>query len=421
MGWREEYQKAYTTSIAPNAAAQCFMPPGMRMVPCPFAPPLSSFIQINSKERNWTEEFKSKEDEEADIRATARRMLDDLDLDDPKLESSRFVAYLRDLAEVDQGTAWKERYFENIKPLGETDEWLQMEKTWNRLEATGEGYQDFAQSEFGDYIFADLSPIESNSKLTRDILRLEALLKQDPNRASIWHELGKAQQANEMDPQAIAALLQATKLDEGNKDAWLALAASCVNENCIPDALTSLWHVLCPRGSVPKDVSSLRREIELNLNGRDKESLLAQSIYCNMNGQHQEAIATLSLISEAERDWSIKNRIGASLANNRQFPEALQTYSSIEEEHEGGGYPRVWYNRGISLMCQDRYPEACSSFVKAIETQLSVPKISFKDELQYSYESIWESLRVTCDLWGRTDLSQLVASRDLTSLKQLIN
>ena len=225
---------------------------------------------------NWVEEFHQEEagfSEDAQMAVVAENLLRTLDLSDPKLSNSKFVAYLRELSKTNvycpfsanTGSTvttqndfqiWKEQYMKNIESLqdGESEEWATMEKGWERYEANGYGYDKFAEREFSNYIFS--IPIAANpylhggnsvSSLRDEILALEALVYKEPENAEAWLKLGLLQQRNEMDVQALAALLKASKID---KSALIPLAASLTNESCIPEALDALESWLIDRSSM---------------------------------------------------------------------------------------------------------------------------------------------------------------------------
>lgn len=137
------------------------------------------------------------------------------------------------------------------------------------------------------------------------ILILEALVQEEPSNPAAWRDLGVAQQANEMDPQAIAAFLQATRLDRLDAQSWVGLAASCVNESCVPDALKALSGFIYSQSksiveSGNLDMSQYRVAIEelCRQNPTHAENLLAASIICGLQGEKSEA---LRYIQEASR------------------------------------------------------------------------------------------------------------------------
>ncbi len=74
------------------------------------------------------------------------------------------------------------------------------------------------------------------------ILRLEALLQQScaNSNSSLWHQLGMAQQENENDLYAIAALKNAVSLNPAQLESWLLLSASYTNENFKTEACWAL-------------------------------------------------------------------------------------------------------------------------------------------------------------------------------------
>lgn len=291
---------------------------------------------------SWAEEFKESEttgeDNVVELRETAVEILSNLEYEqDPKLQNSRFVAYLKRLAGrgapdvLNQRTAdvhaprqsfetWKDSFLQGLTATQGPDDsqWPALEKTWETYQPTGLGYQDFAEREFGQYHFSipiganpyrnapnKMELLRSSAADPRErILMLEALVQEEPHNQTAWRELGTAQQANEMDPQAIAAFLQATRLDPSDARSWVGLAASCVNESCIPDALKAL------RGLVDAQTRSRLEAAGIDLNPYRTalealcaehppkgENLLAASIICGMQGDQQGAIKHLEQAS----------------------------------------------------------------------------------------------------------------------------
>lgn len=314
---------------------------------------INQFKSENSQEthESWVSEFKAtKVDENVELRDTARSILSNLENDpDEKLAQSRFVAYLRDLAGFNDpfsaaGTTtttdftsvnqphhhhqqdqpdfqtWKNTFLENVSHLSEDSEWKSQEKSWESYEASGYGYKSFAQREFGKYHFSipiaanqyrqvpdkfqALEDFISKKDHRNTILVLEAIINEDETNAKAWSLLGQAQQANEVDPQAIAAFLRATALDPKNVDSWLGLAASCTNESCVPDALQALRQLLeCQPEYNEFSSRELGNHLDIKIftklfdglasNKPSKHVLVAASILHNLGGNHSRAAALL--------------------------------------------------------------------------------------------------------------------------------
>ena len=230
-------------------------------------------IKPAAQSNEWIEEFKEQEsrplDDDQETAQSARNLLDSLDLTDEKLARSKFVAYLRELAETDpclNGTFdaekgpveydWNSEYLDAMHEAGldqdpEDDEWRRFDKAWNEYEFNGLGYEGFAPKQFNQYRFTASNPYSGQAseylnqllpgkELKDTILVLEALCQLEPSNAGNWIRLGQAQSENEIDVQAIAAFYQATQIEPSNGSALVGLAASCVNEFCVPDALEAL-------------------------------------------------------------------------------------------------------------------------------------------------------------------------------------
>ena len=107
----------------------------------------------------------------------------------------------------------------------------------------------YAFSPFNPYLKQtplELSDFLENSSVkqvsSERILRLEALLQQScaNSNSSLWHQLGMAQQENENDLYAIAALKNAVSLNPAQLESWLLLSASYTNENFKTEACWAL-------------------------------------------------------------------------------------------------------------------------------------------------------------------------------------
>lgn len=308
---------------------------------------------------DWVSEYKAasaSDDQNAnenkeELRQAAQGILQNLSTDrDPKLERSRFVAYLRNLAGPEtlqehplsastDFSQWRDSYLKSISLLGGDKEWHDLGKTWEQYESTGYGYKDFAKNEFGSYHFSipiGANPFrdtpEKQSRLIQAVsarnlqdtlLLLEAIVHENPSDGDAWSKLGHFQQANEIDAQAIPAFLRATTINPLDMDAWVGLAASCTNESCIPDALDALRNMLAFSPD-HKDAARRLSRLDLKLfadvfedcvaNSALKQGRLAASILQNISGNHDRAIAHIKHISLAD---AVRDRLSKLTGTTR--------------------------------------------------------------------------------------------------------
>ena len=123
----------------------------------------------------------------------------------------------------------------------------QMAQEWEKAHA---GNANLDQPDFSvnqRYSFSPNNPysnvpfnLDLNASVSERILRLEAHVQKTPEDAQAWHRLGLAQQENENDVNAIAALKQAVTLDPNQLETWMLLAASLTNENRSDEACGAL-------------------------------------------------------------------------------------------------------------------------------------------------------------------------------------
>lgn len=295
--------------------------------------PTAAANESTLESSNWTEEFastdqekeKEKEDEYETARS-ARILLESLDLSDPKLAESKFVAYLKELTENDptingtfsQDYNWAQEFERNMEAAGlagdyEDDQWRNLEKAWDRYTFSGQGYEQFAPKEYAQYRYSledALNPFHGLSSETikselpglkstdmgKYILALEEITRLRPDDAVNWMNLGMAQADNELDAQAIAAFYRAVQLDPKMNSAWLGLAAACVNEYCVPDALDAFktialnYNISPVETSVPGLIAIFRNQ---SLIPDEVVRVGALSVLLNIAGEQDEAISLL--------------------------------------------------------------------------------------------------------------------------------
>ena len=394
---------------------------------------------------DWIEEYIGSEDPEEDaekLAESATQLLSSMDMSNEKLRNSQFVKYLKRLADkqakkpISQESInraresfeeWRNEYRRAIDPLVDDEDrsWESWVKDWQLYESGGIGYEGFAQREFRRYQFSNdnsfinysetalLTLIENSSSLRERILAHEALLCKNKS-PLLWSALGFLQSDNEMDIQAIAAHQEALSMNQSLNDSWLGLALACINERCIPDAYHALENWLRRTFfSSPRTVSASDRNSELlrqvnNLmlqNPNDPNVLMVASVLQNLAGQDDLALQNMQrALSNSRNSSLLLNRIGAMLANQSRYQEALTYYHKALGE--GVESPRIHYNIGISLMCLNRLEEARQAFLRALQLQTPVsPTHSIRPDLRSGYRTIWETLRLLCELEGDEKLT----------------
>ena len=247
-------------------------------------------------------------------------------MSDPKLAESKFVAYLKELTENDptingtfsQDYNWAKEFQSNMETAGlaedpEDDQWKNLEKAWDSYAFSGKGYEQFAPKEFAQYrysledslnpfhglgsetIKSDIPSLKSRD-LGKYILALEEITRLRPDDAVNWMNLGLAQAENELDVQAIAAFYRAVQLDSKINSAWLGLAAACVNEYCVPDALDA-FKTIAQNYNIPNVDASVPNLIAIFRNPSlipdEAIRVGALSVLLNISGDHDEAISLL--------------------------------------------------------------------------------------------------------------------------------
>ncbi len=296
-------------------------------------------IKSAPQSSEWIEEFNAQEtshaDDDLETAQSARNLLESLDLSDEKLARSKFVAYLRELAETDpclngtfeaeKGFAeydWNSEYLSAMHSAGldqdpQDVEWRRFDKAWDEYEFNGLGYEGFAPRQFSAYRFVADNPFSGYSlealrqalhgkDLKDTILVLEALCKLSTDDAGNWIKLGQAQAENEIDVQAIAAFYQATQIEPANESALVGLAASCVNEFCVPDALEALEKIAKNHGlDILGNNDRLNHLIGLYQNSsffsNELTRVMALSILYNLADEPEKAAAVLQNRLEVTR------------------------------------------------------------------------------------------------------------------------
>ncbi|XP_048362762.1 PEX5-related protein isoform X2 [Sphaerodactylus townsendi] len=427
--------------------------------PAPERKPSSS--RAPSKEFIWSAENRSQQ-EVAGVKATVESdSASDLELAPaPKARSTKEQRWGNTLLSRNHSM---EEEFERAKAAVESDTefWDKMQAEWEEMarrnwitdgqEAQGQvavsinekGYYFHTENPFKDWPGAFEEGLKKlkEGDLPLTILYLEAAILQDPHDSEAWQYLGITQAENENEQGAIVALQRCLELQPNNLKALMALAVSFTNTGHQQEAYEALRNwikqnprykyltrskkgspALTRRMSKTAEESSLLEEVkELYLeaahqNGEmiDADLQTGLGVLFHLSGEFNRAIDAFSAaLTVRPEDYSLWNRLGATLANGDRSEEAVEAYTRALEIQPG--FIRSRYNLGISCINLGAYREAVSNFLTALnlqrksqnQQQVSHPAIS---------GNIWSALRIALSMMDQPELFQAANVGDLDVL-----
>ncbi|KAM4695308.1 PEX5-related protein [Discoglossus pictus] len=278
------------------------------------------------------------------------------------------------------------------------------------------------------------------------ILYLEAAILQDPNDAEAWQYLGITQAENENEQAAIVSLQRCLQLQPNNLKALMALAVSYTNMGHQQEAYEALktWMKQNPRykylvkskAASPAltrrmsksicDSASLEEVKELYLDAAHQNGELVDpdlqtglGVLFNLSGEFDRAVdAFNSALIVRPEDYSLWNRLGATLANGDRSEEAVEAYSRALEIQPG--FIRSRYNLGISCINLGAHREAVSNFLTALSLQR---KSRNQQQVQPPVISgnIWAALRIALSMMDQPELFHAANVGDLDILLRAFN
>ncbi|XP_016156168.1 PEX5-related protein isoform X9 [Catharus ustulatus] len=361
-----------------------------------------------------------------------------------------------------------EEEFERAKAAVESDTefWDKMQAEWEEMarrnwisenqEAPGQvtistiekGYYFHTDNPFKDWpgAFEEGLKKMKEGDLPVTILYLEAAILQEPNDAEAWQFLGITQAENENEQAAIVALQRCLELQPNNLKALMALAVSYTNTGHQQEAYQSLRNwikqnpkykyivrskkgspALTRRMSKTADESSLLEEVKdlyleaAHQNGDmiDPDLQTGLGVLFHLNGEFNRAIDAFSAaLTVRPEDYTLWNRLGATLANGDRSEEAVEAYTRALEIQPG--FIRSRYNLGISCINLGAYREAVSNFLTALSLQR---KSRNQQQVPHPALSgnIWAALRIALSMMDQPELFQAANVGDLDILLRAFN
>ncbi|XP_009580694.1 PREDICTED: PEX5-related protein isoform X2 [Fulmarus glacialis] len=361
-----------------------------------------------------------------------------------------------------------EEEFERAKAAVESDTefWDKMQAEWEEMarrnwiaenqEAAGQvtistiekGYYFHTENPFKDWpgAFEEGLKKMKEGDLPVTILYLEAAILQEPNDAEAWQFLGITQAENENEQAAIVALQRCLELQPNNLKALMALAVSYTNTGHQQEAYQALRNwikqnpkykyivkskkgspALTRRTSKTSVESSLLEEVKdlyleaAHQNGDmiDPDLQTGLGVLFHLNGEFNRAIDAFSAaLTVRPEDYTLWNRLGATLANGDRSEEAVEAYTRALEIQPG--FIRSRYNLGISCINLGAYREAVSNFLTALSLQR---KSRNQQQVPHPALSgnIWAALRIALSMMDQPELFQAANVGDLDILLRAFN
>ncbi|XP_063083303.1 PEX5-related protein isoform X17 [Cavia porcellus] len=361
-----------------------------------------------------------------------------------------------------------EEEFERAKAAVESDTefWDKMQAEWEEMarrnwisenqeaqnqvtiSASEKGYYFHTENPFKDWPGAFEEGLKrlKEGDLPVTILFMEAAILQDPGDAEAWQFLGITQAENENEQAAIVALQRCLELQPNNLKALMALAVSYTNTGHQQDACEALknwirqnpkykYLVKSKKGSpgltrrmskTPVDSSVLEGVKELYLEAAhqnadmiDPDLQTGLGVLFHLSGEFNRAIdAFNAALTVRPEDYSLWNRLGATLANGDRSEEAVEAYTRALEIQPG--FIRSRYNLGISCINLGAYREAVSNFLTALSLQRKS-----RNQQQVPHPAIsgniWAALRIALSLMDQPELFQAANLGDLDVLLRAFN
>ncbi|KAI0305437.1 hypothetical protein B0F90DRAFT_1698015 [Multifurca ochricompacta] len=359
-------------------------------------------------------------------------------------------AYFRQDNE-DYANYWKAHHGPVPPVAVSTQEWQQLQRDWERFEATTTGIMSLSEYQFqpgNPYLLGERShnhDMHSGTlqrrSFSESVLHMEAAVQRDPTNALAWYELGVRQQENEREQQAISALRRALELDPTHLPSWLALAISYTNEGDRHGTYKAVQNWVRHNEKYRDIVTAIETHDGAGSDGVDEFQKLIGCLIAMARGVSQPGTSNAELDADVQialavllntnedygraqdcfgaalsvrpDDWLLYNRVGATLANGGRAEEALSYYYKALEINPA--YIRARFNLGISCINLKRFEEAGQHILDALVLQGSdgLSESESGDKHGVVSSALWDSLKTCCLHMHRIDLASMCDRQDL--------
>lgn len=110
------------------------------------------------------------------------------------------------------------------------------------------------------------------------------------------------------------------------------------------------------------------------------------------------------------------------MANSHRYDEALNAYERALNINPS--YVRGLYNMSVSYMNQSNYPKSIAYMVRALQYHLpvstQVDPANLSEALRTGYDTIWNTMRIVGDMWGREDINVLIEERNISAIMDIL-
>eukprot|EP00602_Paraphysomonas_sp_CaronLab_P013245 CAMPEP_0185040794 /NCGR_PEP_ID=MMETSP1103-20130426/39285_1 /TAXON_ID=36769 /ORGANISM="Paraphysomonas bandaiensis, Strain Caron Lab Isolate" /LENGTH=538 /DNA_ID=CAMNT_0027580233 /DNA_START=50 /DNA_END=1662 /DNA_ORIENTATION=+ len=260
-------------------------------------------------------------------------------------------------------------------------------------------YSNSSESQSAEDLFERGLELYKQGQVGEAVLAFEASVSRDSENSEAWRMLGTCHADNDEDKRAIACLRRAVEADPFNLPALLSLGTSHVNELNSSEALSCLreWVKHNPKfhglevtpdeysdGTLMDEVTQLMLAVS-EFDPEDMEVQVVLGVLYNVRQDFAAAEAAFRRVADRNpSDYSIWNKIGATLANSSRCEEAIECYDRALELRPS--YARAWLNRGIAFANSGRYDEAVKAYVQALALSPSAKHIWGYVRSVFSYQ-----------------------------------
>lgn len=258
----------------------------------------------------------------------------------------------------------------------------------------------------------------NRGNLSEAVRAFETLVQLEDDHAQAWYYLGRCHAENDLDVLAIACLERSVERDPFSPETLLALGVSHVNELNHKKAMQNLkeWITHNPKyaGLESDDLYGGTEESELDqvqgllLRALEYEATPdtyeALGVVYNVSRDYDAAVASFEqALKERPRDYSLWNKLGATLANSNASDRALPAYQNALKLRPK--YARAWLNMAISHSNLQNYDQAARCYLQTLS-------------LNPSATHCWSYLRIALSCQEQWDLLPLVSNQDLKAFQK---